>query len=308
VTHIFKAAVEKQGARHMDMPLSIAVEGWLLTCSARSFSPNTIDGYGRTLRKFIKFLGDDPPIRSITTKHIEAFLIAQPVSRTSKLDYYVGLSSLWTWALKEGLVNSHQVRALERPKADTRQVEPYTEAEIKHLVHEASGSSLYNLKMRATLMLLLDTGLRASEVCSLTIGNLHLKEGHALVMGKGNKERQVEFGPRTGQAIWKYLASRGNLQPNDRFLISRTGKHLDRDELAHRLQSLGRRAGVEHCHPHRFRHTFAVMFLRNGGSSLALQRLLGHSTMEMVRIYVKLSEVDLQQAHRRASPVENLRL
>ena len=67
-------------------------------------------------------------------------------------------------------------------------------------------------------------------------------------------------------------------------------------------------AGVERCHPHRFRHTFAIMFLRNGGNSLALQRLLGHSTMEMVRHYVKLSEVDLAQAHRRASPVENLRL
>jgi integrase/recombinase XerD len=62
--------------------------------------------------------------------------------------------------------------------------------------------------------------------------------------------------------------------------------------------------GIDHV----YLHTFAVMFLRNGGSSLALQRLLGHSTMEMVRVYVKLSEVDLQQAHRRASPVENLRL
>ena len=228
----------------MDLPLSRAVEGWLLTCSARSFSPNTIDGYSRTLKKFALFLETDPPIRSLTTKHIEAFLIACPVSRTSKLDYYVGLSSLWTWALNEGLVDSHQVRALARPKADTRQVEPFTESDIKHLAHEVSGPSPYNLKMRSTLMLLLDTGLRASEICNLTIADLHLKDGYAIVMGKGSKERRVEFGPRTGQAIWKYLASRGTLQPSDHFLISRTGRRLDRDELAHRLQSLGKRAGV----------------------------------------------------------------
>jgi integrase/recombinase XerD len=292
----------------MDMALSHAVEGWLLTCSARSFSPNTIDGYTRTLKKFKVFLATDPPIRSITTKDIEAFLISCQVSKTSKLDYYVGLSSLWTWALKEDLVDSHQVRALPAPKKDTRQVEPFTSEHIKQLAHEANGNTTYKLKMRATIMLLLDTGLRASETCDLTIGDLHLKEGYAIVMGKGSKERRVEFGPRTGQAIWKYLASRGTLQPTDHFLISRTGRRLDRDELAHRLQSLGHRAGVDNVHPHRFRHTFAVMFLRNGGSSLALQRLLGHSTMEMVRVYVKLSEVDLQQAHRRASPVENLRL
>ena len=128
------------------------------------------------------------------------------------------------------------------------------------------------------------------------------------MMGKGSKERRVEFGPRTSQAIWKYLASRGVLRPEADFLISRTGRRLDREDLAKRLHTIGMRAGVEKCHPHRFRHTFAIMFLRNGGNSLALQRLLGHSTMEMVRHYVKLSEVDLAQAHRRASPVENLRL
>lgn len=292
----------------MDMPLSLAVEGWLLTCSARSFSPNTIDGYARTLRKFALFLGDDPPIRSLTTKHIERFLISCQVSKTSKLDYYVGLSSLWTWALKEELVDSHQVRALARPKADTRQVEPFTENDLKHIAHEVSGSSKFNLKMRAAFLLLLDTGVRVSEACNLTIGNMHLKDGYAIVMGKGSKERRVEFGPRTGQAIWRYLASRGTLQSKAPLFVSRTDRRFDREDLTHRIQAMGLRAGVAHCHPHRFRHTFAVMFLRNGGTSLALQRLLGHSTMEMVRVYVKLSEVDLQQAHRRASPVENLRL
>ena len=292
----------------MDMPLSLAVEGWLLTCSARSFSPNTIDGYQRTAKKLAVYLQNDPPIRSITTKNIEGFLIAQPVSRTSKLDYYVGLSSLWTWAMKEGLVDAHQVRALNAPKADSKQVEPFSENDIKLLYHQVSGTTAYKYKLKAAMLLLLDTGLRASEICSLTIADLHLREGYAIVMGKGNKERRVEFGPRTSQAIWKYLSGRATARPSDPFLISRTGKKMDRDELAKRIHAMGLQAGVENCHPHRFRHTFAVMFLRNGGSSLALQRLLGHSTMEMVRHYVKLSEVDLKQAHRRASPVENLKL
>ena len=294
----------------MDMPLSLAVEGWLLTCSARSFSPNTIDGYARTLKKFLIYLKADLPIRSITTKHIEEFLIAQPVAKKSKLNYYVGLSSLWTWARNEKLVDEHIVRALESPKVDVHEVDPFSEADIKHIMHAASGSSIYNLKMRAIVMVLLDTGLRASEFCSLNVGDLNLKEGYAIVMGKGGKERRVEFGVRTSQAVWKYIAARSATppKPTDSFLISRTGRKMDRDELAHRIQSLGKRAGVPNCHPHRFRHTFAVMFLRNGGNSLALQRLLGHSTMEMVRIYVKLSDVDLKEAHRRASPVENLRL
>lgn len=293
----------------MDAPLSLAVEGWLLTCNARSFSPNTIAGYSRTLKKFKLFFGDnDPPIRTITDKHIEAFLIAQPVSNTSKHDYCVGLSSLWTWAMQEELVDTHVLRELRPPKVDTVQVQPFSENDIRLLSSEVNGPSPYKLRLKAIMLMLLDTGLRASEICSLNVEDIHIKDGFAIVMGKGRLERRVEFGPRTGQAIWKYLASRGQVQPRDSFLISRTGKHMDRDELSKRLHTMGLRAGVAKCHPHRFRHTFAVMFLRNGGNALALQRLLGHSTMEMVRRYVKLSEVDLQQAHRRASPVENLRL
>jgi integrase/recombinase XerD len=292
----------------MDAPLSLAVEGWLLTCNARSFSPNTITGYTSTLKKFKAFLPDDPYIRSITTKDIEAFLIAQQVSNTSKHDYYVGLSSLWTWAMQEELVDAHMVRGLKPPKVDTKQVHPFSENDIKLMVNQLSGSAPYKLRLKAVMLMLLDTGLRASEICSLNVEDIHLKDGYAIVMGKGRLERRVEFGPRTGQAIWKYLATRGHVQPNESFLISRTGKHMDRDELSKRLHSMGLRAGVPKVHPHRFRHTFAVMFLRNGGNALALQRLLGHSTMEMVRRYVKLSEVDLTQAHRRASPVENMKL
>jgi len=290
------------------MPFSYAVEGFLLNCNARSLSLNTILDYSRTIRKFKNYLQDDPLIRSITNKHIEEFLTLQNVSKKSKLDYYVGLSSLWTWALSEQLVDRHQVRALTPPRPEIRQVEPFTEDDIKRMNKETTGQSSYSLKMRAIFLFLLDTGLRASEVCSITIDSLKLKEGYVIVFGKGDKERRVEFGPRTSQALWKYIASRGQVQPGDYLLVSRTGRKLNRDELAHRVSAMGLRAGVTNCHPHRFRHTFAVMFLRNGGSALALQRLLGHSTMEMVRQYVKLSEVDLQQAHRKASPVENMRL
>lgn len=83
---------------------------------------------------------------------------------------------------------------------------------------------------------------------------------------------------------------------------------MDRRRLAVMFANIGRRASVPHVHPHRFRHTFAIQYLRNGGNAFTLQQMLGHSSMEMVKRYLKLAQVDLDMVHRKASPVDNWRL
>lgn len=302
---------------------SKVVEGYLLSLSARRLSPHTIEDYSRTLRKFALFLGDDPPIHEINVRHIESFLASNTkLSNKSILNHYIGLSSLWTWLVKEEIVKENVVRKLKPPKPQRKEVIPLSEAEIKAIMSSLNRSRVYVRqgrsvdhslvsfeRNRAIILLMLDTGLRASELCNLKMEDLDSRNNRIFIrQGKGMKERMLPFSARTGQMIWRYLAARKETRPDDPLFLSRENGAISRRKLAEMFQTIGNRAGVPNVHPHRFRHTFAIQYLRNGGNAYSLQHMLGHSTLETVKIYLKLADVDIDQMHKRASPVDNWRL
>ena len=111
-----------------------------------------------------------------------------------------------------------------------------------------------------------------------------------------DKERHVVIGQRARKALWRYLASRAGAQPGSALFATRSGGHITRTDLKHLLSRLGKYAGVQHVHPHRFRHTFAISFLRNGGSLAVLRELLGHESLEMVLHYARAADVDIDAA------------
>ena len=165
------------------------------------------------------------------------------------------------------------------------------------------------LRNRTIILLLLDTGVRASELCGLAIKDADLTNKRILVLGKGNKERALPISPRTAKTLWRYLTTERKDEPvNAPLFLGSEGDPLNRNALLKLLIRLGAKAGVRDCHPHRFRHTFAVNFLRNGGNVFELQMALGHTTLQMVQTYLVLAQADLDAAHRKASPVENWRL
>ena len=131
-------------------------------------------------------------------------------------------------------------------------------------------------------------------------------------MRAGKKERTVYFGKLCAKFRWQYLAPRlGKTRPDSPVFLKRAvidDAPMTRSGLWQLLKDLGERAGVQNVHPHRFRHTFAITYLRNGGDVFTLQMLLGHSDMELVRRYALIAQADCANFHRKASPVDNWRL
>jgi len=322
--------------------LSQIIQGYTLNAQARQLSPHTIADYHNTFRKLAAFLENDLPFDQIAKSQLERFLASQTVSKKTLLNYHTGLSSLWRWAVEEGYAIANLPRQIDPPHPGRRTINPFSDADLRAIVNAISSSKTYSNhgtiasnvlpnqdRNRAIILLLLDTGLRADELCSLAVRDVDLHNRFVHVAsGKGDSERFVPFSPRTAQALWKYLASRtdkcrgrsgkGNPQMNnfnrpaptthEPFFITLNQTPLDRHRLLKQLRSLGRRAGVANVHPHRFRHTFAILYLRNGGDPYSLQVILGHATMEMVKKYLQIAKSDLENFHRLASPVANLRL
>ena len=156
---------------------------------------------------------------------------------------------------------------------------------------------------RARSSTLVDTGVRASELCGLKFEDL---EGEYLrVMGKGRKERRVPVSAPVMAAIMEYIQTRPPGKRNAPVFLSETGAQLNRDSLRLLINRLAERANVNNAHPHKFRHTFAINYVMNGGDAYSLQMILGHSTMDMVKRYLYLTNKDIAAVHGRASPLKN---
>jgi site-specific recombinase XerD len=307
----------------------------MLDARARRLSEDTQRNYALTYRRFAAWLDDDRRVAEISAEDVAEFLAgladeqpapagvaprtAKPLSKKTTLNYHGALGALWSWAVQERVAPSNVVHAVPRPRPEKRAVEPFSAQDVKALLAACERTAGYKrpgkrlcdnerptaLRDRAIILLLVDTGMRAGELAGIHIRDCDVKNGRVKVFGKGAKERILPFSAPTGKAIWRYLQAREGYRASDPLFLALDGAGLTREALLQLINSLGERAGVNGAHPHRFRHTFAVTFLRNGGNAYELQAMLGHTTLEMVRQYVSLAQTDVEAAHRRASPVEN---
>lgn len=325
------------------LTLSQVIDGFLLACQAERLSAHTVADYSTTLRKFKAFVAEngmgDPPFEGIGPELIRHFLASlakpqprnlgavksaasKPLSKKTTLNYHTGLAALWTWAVADGVTTRHVLREVARPKPEKQAITPLTQGDVKALLGVCDWTRSYDrpgkrtcenrrpsaLRDKTIIFLLLDTGMRSSELCGLTAKAIDLRNRRVWVMGKGDKERSLPISAETAKVLWRYMQERAEAKASDPLFVTRGEVPLNRKALLELLKSLGTRAGVEDVHPHRFRHTFAVNFLRNGGNVYELQMALGHTTLEMVKHYLSLAETDLETAHKEASPVAKWRL
>ena len=265
---------------------------------ARARSVRTVISYGEALDQFSGFfLASDPYRRldDVRAAHIEEFLVLLRKGgrkESTVANRYRSLRRFFRWCKARGFVRLDPTDGLSEPRVRVEAVMPYTDGEVRRMMLATRQWPALALRDQAMIALLYNTGMRAGEL--VTLHPEHIREGAVKVRGKGAKERWVALEPTTEKLILAWLTGR-----EDRRLVF----GLSVSALDKTLKRLAAAAQVSHVHAHRFRDTFAVRFLENGGGIDDLQVLLGHSKIETTLRYVMWQrERRAMDAQRRFAP------
>lgn len=281
-------------------------QGYRLYHQASGSKQSTIDTVRLVLDDLARHLPKEAmaDVGAITPGHLNAWaadMVERGLADATRALRINKVRAFFNWAVREDFIPESPADGLKMPK-NTWQPDPFTVDELKRIVAASKiGRTVH--RDTAIIALLIDTGIRASELCNMPIEAVDVGSGQIHVIGKGDKPRTVIMGNASKTAMWRWLTVRPQSEHPNVFL-ARTGRPLHRFTLAQQIKRIGERAGVSPCYAHRFRHTFAVMYLRNGGDAYSLQFLLGHSSMDVTRQYVKLAAVDVAKMYR--SPLDNL--
>ncbi|HEV8697983.1 MAG TPA: tyrosine-type recombinase/integrase, partial [Candidatus Limnocylindrales bacterium] len=284
------------------LSLGRAAELFCAAKDAEGLSPRTIAWYAMILERLTRRFGAARAVDELSPPELRAWLVGlrTTLAPVSVAGYVRGLRAVGNWLAIDGLADARALRTLARPRVPHKIMEPLSDADLRRLLAVA------DVRDRAILLLLLDTGLRVSEAAGISVGDLRA-DASIKVMGKGAKERIVPVGTSTRQAIGRYIAQSKPGSADEPLIVNQSGERLALTGIQQLLTRLRARAGVgARCNPHTFRHTFARNYLLNGGDVFTLQRILGHTSLEMVRRHVALADGDVALRHRAASPADRL--
>lgn len=316
---------------HSPFSLNTLLDGYRVCAESEGKSRSTVTAVTCGIRYLDRFLcGSDgsSDVREITPHDIRRFILHLQQKRCFEdhplihpqdrglaghtiNGYLRAVRVFFSWLVAEGLIDHSPFERVKVPRAPLKVIPTFSESQLRALFGAIETSSAEGYRDHTLLLMILDSGLRVSELTGLLLCNLHIEDGLVKVKGKGNKERTVPIGRKVARQLWRYVTqyrARPARPRIDNVFLTRNGEPMTKDRIEKRMAHHGRKAGLEgiRCSPHTLRHTAAITFLRNGGDVFSLQRMLGHTSLEMTRRYCQVADTDLEQAHRTASPVDNL--
>jgi len=298
--------------------LSEALAAYRICAKAEGLSPKTVDWVTSAVGYFSEFLGGEAnDLGNINAQSLRRFILVlqskrafsnhrftrpqdRPLSPDAVASYIRAIKSFFSFLEREEFIPSNPVRKVRLPKTPKKNMPTFTERELERLFARPDKKTSEGYRDYTIMLALLDTGVRVSELCGLRLDDVDLSNGYLRVMGKGQKERYVPTGPKLIKALLKYKVSH-RPEANGSgsfFFLCKDGRPITKARVQKIIRRYGEKAGIRtRPSPHTFRSTKAVLYLRNGGDPFSLQKMLGHSSLEMTRRYSNLADSDVRRQH-----------
>ncbi|MBY0083717.1 tyrosine-type recombinase/integrase [Brevibacillus brevis] len=289
-----------------------ARDSFLRHCRVKNLSDQSLRYYSEGLKSLyegLRELGVDRPL-DVTEDHIDDLILARKDGGLS--DAYVN-SLLRGWRVffrflhEDGYIPANPTEKTRLIKAERRIIQTFTREQINKLLAVPDRTTFTGYRNFVLMLTLLETACRISEIEALKVTDIRWRERVMIVYGKGRKERQVPFQKTLEKHLKEYIAIRGLLD-HDYVFVNIDNGPMKKRAMQDEIGKIGREANIKgvRCSPHTWRHTAAKLYIMNGGDVFSLQKILGHSTLQMVQTYVSLFGTDIAAQHRKYSPLEGL--
>lgn len=278
----------------------------------KGLSENTLSSYRNDLKRLLEWMKRKnlivAQISASDLQDYQIWLTDMNYKSTSKARMLSAIRRLFQYAHREKLRSDDPSALLISPKLAKRLPKDLTEQQVEALLDAPDPNDPIELRDKAMLELLYATGLRVTELVSLTMENMSLRQGVVRVTGKGNKERLVPMGENAVDWIETFLdEGRSTLlgeTSSDVVFPSKRAKQMTRQTFWHRIKHYALIAGIdtELLSPHVLRHAFATHLLNHGADLRVVQMLLGHSDLSTTQIYTHVATERLKQIHEEHHP------
>lgn len=259
-------------------------------------SERTIKYYKEIIEKFVNSF--DKSIKQISTNEIRNYLSNykdnSSCGSTTIDNIRRVLSSFFSWLEDEDYIIKSPVRRIHKIKTAVVVKEVLTDENLEKLRDECE-----NIRDLSLIELLISTGMRVGELVNLNINSLNFEDRSCIVLGKGNKEREVYFDAKTKLHLKEYISKRND--SNDALFVSMREPHqrLSISGIELIIRTLGINSNINKVHPHKFRRTLATMAIDKGMPVEQVQKLLGHVKIETTMNYALVNQSNVKISHRR---------
>lgn len=272
------------------------IDSFISSKQVEGCSERTIKYYKEIIEKFVNSF--DKSIKQISTNEIRNYLSNykdnSSCGSTTIDNIRRVLSSFFSWLEDEDYIIKSPVRRIHKIKTAVVVKEVLTDENLERLRNECE-----NIRDLSLIELLISTGMRVGELVNLNINSLNFEDRSCIVLGKGNKEREVYFDAKTKLHLKEYISKRND--SNDALFVSMREPHqrLSISGIELIIRTLGINSNINKVHPHKFRRTLATMAIDKGMPVEQVQKLLGHVKIETTMNYALVNQSNVKISHRR---------